>query len=93
MATSNEIEEKDFWRFIKSIETSELSDVEKLTQAFAWITGRIVENGQHEVELARAMQDNERLVKEQIKLSVMQHARDIFYFCHKQVTGRRAWDD
>jgi hypothetical protein len=93
MTTPNELDEKDFWRFIKKLETSDLSDVEKLAQAFGWITGRIVEHGQHEVEIARAMQDQERLIKEQIKLGVMQHARGIFDFCHKQVTGRTAWDD
>jgi hypothetical protein len=78
---------------LKAILEQEIPEVEKLAQAFDWITSRIVEHGRLEVELARVMQDRESLVKEQIKLSVMEHARQIFQQCHVMVTGRRAWDD
>ena len=78
---------------LKAILEQDIPEVEKLAQAFDWITGRIIEHGQLEVELARVTQDRESLVKEQIKLSVMEHARKIFQQCHVLVTGRRAWDD
>jgi len=40
-------------------------------------------------ELARAMGDEDTAVKEQIKTSVMQSAREIFEFCYLNVTGSR----
>ena len=72
---------------------SDLSEVEKLAQTFGWITGQIVEHSHREVELARAMQDRETLVKAQIKLAVMEHSRQILDHCYKQVTGRRSRHD
>ena len=78
---------------LKAILEQEIPEVEKLAQAFDWITGRMVEHGRLQVELARVMQDRESLVKEQIKLSVMEHARQIFQQCHVLVTGRRACDE
>lgn len=72
---------------------SDLPDIEKLAQAFALITGRYVEHAANEIELARAMQDQESLVKEQIKLGMMRHARSIFQDCYRAVTGRKAWDE
>ncbi len=72
---------------------SDLSEVEKLAQTFGWITGRIVEHGHREVELARAMQDREMLVKAQIKLAVMEHSRQILDYCYIRVTGGRTWHD
>ena len=46
-----------------------------------------------EVELARAMQDREGVIKTQIKMSTMSSAREIFATCYRRVTGRKAWDD
>jgi len=72
---------------------SDLSEVEKLAQTFGWITGRIVEHSHREVELARAMQDRETLVKAQIKLAAIEHSRQILDYCYLRVTGGRAWHD
>ena len=78
---------------LQEIVKLDLSEVEKLARAFEWITSRYVEHGEQEVELAKAMKDQESLVKEQIKLGVMKHARGIFQDCYRLVTGRRAWDE
>jgi hypothetical protein len=72
---------------------SDLPDVEKLAQAFQLITGRYAEQAAADIELARAMQDQESLVKEQIKLGMMMHARSIFKDCYRAVIGRMAWDE
>jgi len=71
----------------------DLPDIEKLARAFEWVTGRYVGHAQQEIELIRALGDQESLVKEQIKLGVMKHARSIFYDCYRRVTGRKVWDE
>ncbi len=78
---------------IKRIAASELPEVEKLALAFRWVTDRIVEDSQRELELLRALGDPQAVLKEQIKLSTILHARSIFAQCHLMVTGRKAWDE
>lgn len=74
---------------IFEILSTDLPDLEKLAQAFRAITDRYVEHAHHKLELARALQDPESVVREQIKLGVMEHARSIFDDCYRLVTGRR----
>ena len=70
------------------IVASELPEAEKLAQAFDWLTGRFTEQTRHDVDLAQAMNDQETLVKAQIRLSVMQHAREMFTFCRQRVQAQ-----
>ena len=72
---------------------SDLSEVEKLAQVFQRITGKYIGHSQQEIELLKALGDQESLVKEQIKLGVMNHARGIFQDCYLRITGRKAWDE
>ncbi len=74
---------------VNEILATDLPDVDKLARAFEAVTARYVEHTRHEIELARALQDPESLVKEQIKLGVMEHARRILDDCYRLVTGRR----
>ena len=69
------------------------SDIEKLRDAFGKITALIVEQAQHQVELARAMQDQESVIKTQIKMETIKTARSIFDSCYTRIAGRRAWDE
>ena len=78
---------------LDKIFTSEIPDIEKLTQSFAWITHLEMENTRHEIELLKALNDPDELVKEQVKLSTLEHARKIFLFCHLRITGKLAWDE
>jgi hypothetical protein len=93
MKTSNEINETDWVAVFNEIKASDLPEVEKVAQAFRWLTSRYMEHSQQEIELLRAMSDRESLVKEQIKLGVMKHTRGIFHDCYKFMIGRRAWDE
>lgn len=72
---------------------ADMPDIEKLAQAFGWITSRTVENAGHEIELARATGDQEAVIKGQIKMETMKHVRSIFQDCYQRVTRRRAWDE
>lgn len=78
---------------LNEIFESDLPEVEKLAQAFDRITSRYIECAQQEIELTRAMQDKQALVKEQIKLGMLEHVRGMFHDCYKRVTGRKAWDE
>jgi hypothetical protein len=72
---------------------ADLPEVEKLTRAFDLVTGRYLEAARKEIELLKAMGDGEALVKEQIKMSTLEHARGIYADCYQRATGRSAWDE
>ncbi len=78
---------------LEEIFNSEQAELEKLAQAFEWITSQHIKYGEQEIELCRAMQDKETLVKEQIKLSTIKYTRGVFSDCYQRATGRRAWDE
>ena len=78
---------------VERILASDLPDLDKLTQAFDCITAFVVGHAQAEIELARALQDHEELLKTQIKKETMAYARSIFEHCYRHVTGRRLWHE
>jgi hypothetical protein len=84
---------RDWLKVFYEIKKSDLPETEKLARAFGWITSRYIEHAQQEIELARAMKDQESLVKERIKLGMMEHARSMFQDCYKFMIGRSAWDE
>jgi len=78
---------------VERILASDLPDLDKVAQAFGCITAFVVGHAQAEIELARALQDGEQLLKTQIKKDTMAHARSIFETCYLRVTGRRPWHE
>jgi len=78
---------------VERILASDLPELEKITQAFECITGFVVGHAEAEIELARALQDREQMLKTQIKKETMVHARSIFESCYRRVTGRRPWHE
>ena len=76
----------------KQIFASDLVEADKVAQAFDYVTSKIVAFAEQEIELLKVMNDQELLVKEQIKLSTVRHCRTIFADAFQQATGRRAWD-
>jgi hypothetical protein len=85
--------DKDWPGMVRAIKESSLPEVEKLARAFRWITSRIIEHAQEGIEAARAIKDEEELVKQQVKIEATKHARAIFQNCHQLATGRKAWDE
>jgi hypothetical protein len=79
-------------RLAEIVET-DLPDIEKLAQGFGWITASYVEQAEGEIELARAMGDQEAVIREQIKMEMIKHARSIFQDVYRQVTRRSAWNE
>ena len=76
-----------------AIFNSDLSDTDKLARSFDHITGMQITHSEGEIELLKAMGDQERLVKEQIKMETLRHTRSVFQDCFWRATGRKAWDD
>lgn len=68
-------------------------EIEKLTRSFDLITRQIIHFSQGQIELLRAMNDQEGLLKEQVKLSTTEHCRKVFAQCHLMATGRKAWHE
>jgi vacuolar-type H+-ATPase subunit E/Vma4 len=66
-----------------------LAEIDKLAEAFGSVTQSFIERSERDLELARAMQDEETAVKEQIKAGVMKSAREMFEFCYLKATGSR----
>lgn len=78
---------------IREIVRKDLPDIHKLAQAFDLLTSRYIEEAHNEVELRRAMGDEESVIKERIKAGVMETARDMFQDCFRLIAGRSAWDE
>jgi hypothetical protein len=78
---------------LNAIIATDLPDNEKLAQAFGWITSSNIEHAMREIELARAVGDQEAVVKMQVKMETMKHDRGIFEECYWRVTGRRPWNE
>ncbi len=72
---------------------SDISDADKIAKAFHMVISTIETHTNHEIELLKAMNDRETLVKEQIKLSTIQHAKGIFNMVYTRATGKRSWDE
>mgnify|MGYP006969490412 CR=1 len=72
---------------------SDLSEADKIARAFHFIINSIETHTNNEIELLKAMNDRETLIKEQIKLSSIQHAKGIFNMVYLRATGKRSWDE
>jgi hypothetical protein len=87
------IKQADWQQVVRELRGSKRPEIEKLAYAFSWITDRIVEQGMKDIELARALRDEDSLIKNRIKIGAIRHARSIFQDCHMLATGKKAWDE
>jgi hypothetical protein len=68
----------------ETIFASDLPEMEKLRQGFEWITNLVIQQSEHEIELLKALHDQESLVKEQIKVSTLKYTQGIFKECYRR---------
>jgi len=85
--------DQDIFDWIREIQRSDQPEIDKLKAFFGRITTRIIEFAEKEIELAKAMQDGESLVKQQIKMETFKSAREIFARGYQIATGKKAWDE
>ena len=64
-------------------------EAERLKAAFEQITDTILENGTRELELARALGNEQDVVKTHIKLETIRHARYVLDQCYAQLVRSR----
>lgn len=69
------------------------SDLEKITEAFDYVTRTIIEQSDKDIELNRALGDSDAVIREQIKKSTLIHARSVLNLCHQRVTGKEIYND
>ncbi|MBK8988330.1 MAG: hypothetical protein IPM39_20055 [Chloroflexi bacterium] len=77
----------------QAIMASGLAEVDKVKEAFSLITDAIIRHGEQEIELRRAMNDRENLIKEQIKLSTVRTMRGVFSGAYHAATGSKPWEN
>ncbi len=83
----------DYYDWVREIQRSDQPEIDKLKAFFGQTTAKIIEFAEKEIELARAMQDRESVVKHQIKMETVKSAREIFGRGYQFVTGKKAWHD
>ena len=83
----------DIFDWIRDLQASDQPEIDKLGAFFDRITTQTVGFAEKEIELARAMQDHESIVKIQVKMETIKYTRRIFCQGYQIVTGRKAWDD
>ena len=86
-------QDQDIYDWIRDLQDSEQPEIDKLVKFFDRITAQIVEFAEKEIELAQAIQDHESVVKQQVKMETIKHARRIFGQGYQIVTGKKAWND
>jgi hypothetical protein len=77
---------------VNEIVGTDLPEIDRLVQAFTQITGTILEHGRGEIDVLRALGDQEELVKVQVKLSTVEHCRSILQQCYQLIAARRDAD-
>ncbi len=77
----------DFNRIIDS----DLPDLEKLVRVYRLATSDFIEASRRQTELLQVMGDKEQIIKEQIKLGVMESAWEMFENCFLKVTGKKMY--
>jgi hypothetical protein len=76
----------------EQILASDLPEIEKLSRAFLCILRQQEAFSLYEIELQKALGDEQAVLKEQIKAGVLKYSGEIFAFCYYRVTGKRPSD-
>jgi hypothetical protein len=77
----------------EAILASDLPELEKLTQAYRFILKDQIAIARREIELQKAIGDQEKMIKEKIKMGTIEYSGSIFAFCYLKVTGRSLPND
>lgn len=76
----------------EQILSSKLPEAEKLARAFLSILNQSYVYAEHEIELRKALGDEQGMIKEQIKRDTLKYSEDILAFCYFRTTGRKLLD-
>jgi hypothetical protein len=73
----------------EAILSSDQPELEKLTRAYQFILQEHITHAHGEIELQKALGDEQALIQEKIKLGMLEYVNGIFAFCYLRVTGRK----
>ena len=93
MNETNRLSNEELPVVFREIKNSNLSEADKVAKAFKWLSDRALTYSENEIELARAMKDQDGLIQEQIKHEMMKSSRTMFQDCFRAILGRKAWDE
>ncbi|MEE4194847.1 MAG: hypothetical protein V2J07_06590 [Anaerolineae bacterium] len=71
----------------------ERNDLEKIMGAYDYISRLIISQSEKDIELNRALGDEQAVIREQIKMSTIIHSRSILNLCHLRVIGKEIYDE
>jgi hypothetical protein len=77
----------------EAILASDLPEADKLARAFQLIITQHMEHSRRDIELLKALGDKDALIKEQIKLGVLEYSLGVWAHCYYRVMGRKVADD
>ena len=78
---------------IEAIMRTDIAEIEKLSKAYVFIISQHIEIAKREVELFKALGDQEGIIKEQIKANTMEYTLGMFRHLHLRATGRKVSDE
>jgi hypothetical protein len=78
---------------IEAIMTADSPEIEKLSKAYVFILSQHIEIAEREIELLKALGDQEGIIKEQIKANTIAYTLDMFRQLHIRATGRKVSDE
>lgn len=78
---------------IEAIITADIPDIEKLSKAYVFIISQHIEISKRELEVLKALGDQEAIIKEQIKANTMAYTLGMFRQLHLRATGRKVSDE
>ncbi|HEX3052324.1 MAG TPA: hypothetical protein VHP83_16810 [Aggregatilineaceae bacterium] len=84
--------ESPFTDTLNAIKDADLPAANKIARAFDLITTQTLTHFDHDIDLSRALHDQDKLIQDQIKRDTLAHAREIFNFCYRFMLGGDAWD-
>jgi len=74
--------------FIEKLQEADLPEGEKLLQAYDFIVDQHVVSSLREIELARALKDEETVIREQIKMDTLKYASKTLHDIHRIINRR-----
>lgn len=89
MDQENRKKQLEWQNLLDELDRANITEAEKIIRAFDFIVGQHLEHGQREIELARAMQDQESVIREQIKMETLKYANNRLQELHSVFQRRR----
>jgi len=83
----------DWLALVESLKKSDLGELDQVAIAYKWILDKHIEQGKNQIELARAMKDQETVIREQIKMETIKYTVKSFDDCVVMLLGRKVGDE